>query len=65
MTLADDSMKCRCGLGLHREPLYDARGIFCCYTCDKCEKEKRAEFRPDIFTNPSYETDEPIESDDY
>jgi hypothetical protein len=35
--------------------LYDARGIFCTFVCDACEKRKRAQFRPEIFTNPSYD----------
>jgi hypothetical protein len=55
---------CLCGSGQERRELVDARGIFCCYICDKCEKEKRAEFRPDIFTDSNYWTDEPIEEDE-
>ncbi len=46
-----------------RSALYDARGIFCCYTCPTCEAEKRERFRPEIFDDPSYETCEAIEAD--
>jgi hypothetical protein len=40
--------------------LTDARGIFCAFICDACEADKRAEFRPDIFSNPDYPASEPI-----
>jgi len=53
---------CNCGSGLPTRALIDARGIFCCYVCDSCEEERRAKFRPEIFTS-LYETDEPIEED--
>jgi hypothetical protein len=46
-----------------RRELLDARGIFCCYVCDECEVEKRAGFRPDIFTDPNYPTDEPVDEE--
>jgi hypothetical protein len=55
---------CNCGSGLPRRELVDARGIFCAFVCDKCEKKKRAGFRPDIFTDSQYWTDEPVEEDD-
>ena len=55
---------CPCGSGEYRRELYDARGIFCTFICDQCEAEKkRAEFRADIFTDPNYWHDEPIEED--
>ena len=63
--MLDSCKPCPCGSGMFRLELYDARGIFCTYYCDKCEKEKRAQFRPDIFTNPNYECDEPIEPEEY
>ena len=56
---------CPCGSNEPRRELTDARGIFCTFVCDKCEKEKRGRFRPDIFTDSQYWTDEPVESDDY
>ena len=44
-----------------RFPMYDARGIFLTYACDNCEVEKRLRYRPDVFTDPNYEADEPID----
>jgi hypothetical protein len=38
-----------------KRTLRDARGIFANYICDDCEKEKRAEFRPEIFTDSNYD----------
>lgn len=52
-----------CGSGLPRHSLYDARGIFCTYICDKCEKEKRSKYRAEIFTDSNYETTEDVEDD--
>jgi hypothetical protein len=52
--------KCQCGSGLSRRDLSDARGIFCCYVCDSCEAEKRANYRPDIFADANYWHDEPL-----
>lgn len=54
---------CPCGSGQARRELVDARGIFCTFVCDACEARKRQGFRPDIFSNPSYDADEPIEED--
>lgn len=48
-----------------REALYDARGIFCCYVCEKCERVKRSRYRPEIFADSQYECDEAIEPEDY
>jgi hypothetical protein len=33
--------------------LLDAAGIYCGRVCDKCEAEKRAKFRPEIFDERS------------
>jgi hypothetical protein len=55
---------CPCGSGLPRRELVDARGIFCTFVCDRCEAEKKAHYRPDIFTDPNYETTEPVEEDE-
>jgi hypothetical protein len=52
---------CDCGSGLPRYDLNDTRGIFCGYVCAKCEKAKAAQFRPEIFSNPDYDHDEPID----
>lgn len=56
---------CPCGSGEPRRELVDARGIFCTFVCDKCEKQKRAKFRSDIFTDSQYWTDEPVEEEGY
>jgi hypothetical protein len=54
---------CRCGSGEPRYPLTDARGIFCTYVCVKCERQTRAGYRPEIFTDGTYWADEPIDDD--
>ena len=59
----DKDYSCPCGSGELREALHDARGIFCCYICSKCEKEIRAKYRPDILEDLNYVCDEPIEED--
>jgi len=55
--------ECPCGSTLTSWWLNDARGIPCCRVCDRCEEEKRARYRPEIFSAPQYECDEPIEPD--
>jgi len=55
--------KCPCGSDSPRYVLYDARGISCGYVCDKCETKKKSQYRPDIFTDSDYWTDEPIDED--
>lgn len=55
--------ECPCGSGKPREEIYDARGIFVAFVCDDCRASKLDTYRRDIFTNPSYWTDEPVESD--
>ena len=44
-----------------RFAISDARGIFCCYACPTCETSKRAKYRPEIFTDSNYWTDEAVE----
>lgn len=56
-------MSCACGSGLDKWAESDARGIFLCYVCEKCEEEKLGGFRPDVLTDPGYWADEPIEED--
>ena len=58
-------MLCNCGSGLSHSEDYDARGIPTGMSCPKCKQKKREKFRPEIFTNPSYSHDEPIEPEDY
>lgn len=55
---------CLCGSGLESEVLLDARGIYCCRVCPSCIREKKAQYRPAIFTDPSYDCDEQIEPDE-
>ncbi len=55
--------QCPCGSGEWPEAHHDARGIFLCYACDKCEAEKLSHYRPDVLTDPNYWADEPIEED--
>lgn len=44
-----------------RFAIYDARNIFVCFACKKCEREKRARYRAEIFTDSNYETTEDVE----
>lgn len=53
--------ECVCGSGLESWVLSDARGIYCARVCSQCEADKRGEFRPEIFSDPDYETDEAID----
>lgn len=54
---------CPCGSGLPCWNEHDARGIFLARVCTECEEERLSAFRPDVFTDSSYECDEPIEED--
>jgi hypothetical protein len=54
---------CWCGSGLERHAVRDARGIFLCYVCEKCRKEKLSKYRPDVLFDPDYWHDEPIDED--
>ena len=55
--------ECPCGSGEPAWPLVDARGIFCSYVCEECEQRVRAGYRPDIFEDSDYWSDEPIDED--
>ena len=46
---------------LYPKAEHDGYGIFMCYTCDKCRKDKISSFRSDIFSR--YDTDEQIDDD--
>ena len=52
---------CSCGSGLPRKEQLDGHGIFLCYTCPKCEKERMSGWRSDIHER--YEADEPIDEE--
>ena len=46
--------------------LKDGRGIYLCRACAKCEKEKLANYRPEILRPYTQaDVDEPIEPGDY
>lgn len=55
--------ECTCGSGEPPEAIHDARGIFVCYACDQCKREKLAGYRSDIFSDPDYWHDEPIDEE--
>ena len=52
---------CDCGSGEYPERHYDARGIYLTSSCDQCEDEKLGKYRPEVLTDPNYQTDEPID----
>ena len=56
---------CPCGSGLYKTPLMDAQNIFCCFVCDLCEEDKKARYRPEIFTGyDQSDVDGPIEPEE-
>lgn len=55
--------ECPCGSGEFPEAVHDARGIFVAYVCNRCEKERLKGYRDDIFADPGYWHDEPIDND--
>ena len=60
--LCPESRSCDCESGQPREAEYDAQGIFLCYVCPACRKEKLGKFRPEILTGYTQaDLDEPIE----
>lgn len=44
---------------------YDARGIPLGRVCDLCREARLAAYRPEVLTDPHYECDEPVESDEW
>lgn len=55
--------ECPCGSGEWPEAVHDARGIFVAFVCSECRAEKLKGYRPDIFTDGDYWTDEAIDAD--
>lgn len=55
--------ECPCGSGQWPDAHHDARGIFLCYACEKCEADKLSRYRPEVLTDSQYECDEQIEGD--
>jgi hypothetical protein len=58
-----DVKPCPCGSGKNSYWLSDARGIPLKRVCSDCVDAKMKTYRPEIFTNPEYWTDEPIEAE--
>jgi len=56
-----DVKPCPCGSGKDSRWLSDARGIPLKRTCPDCEQTVIAKYRPEIFTNPDYWTDEAVD----
>src|SRR5215467_7414449 len=54
---------CSCGSGEVAFWVSDARGIPLVKVCHECRDEKLSHYRPDVLSDPSYPTDEPIEED--
>ena len=54
---------CYCGSGKESRWEHDARGIPLCRVCDKCRKAKLGRYRPEVLSDPDYETEEPVEED--
>ena len=62
--LGREPRKCSCGSGQMAEEDFDARGISIGFSCPKCKQKNRAKYRQEIFNNPNYEADEPIEPEE-
>ena len=54
---------CSCGSEQRAHAEYDARGIFLCFACDDCRKEKLSHFRKAVLNDPFYDHIEPIDAD--
>jgi len=58
-----DGKPCPCGSGLMSRWVNDARGIPLARCCDRCRQRRLAEFRPEVLTDPGYETTEDVDAD--
>lgn len=47
-----DKKKCDCGSNLEPEPIYDLRGVFLFYACQKCKKNKKPASRYELLSRP-------------
>jgi hypothetical protein len=56
---------CRCGSGEPWWRLYDASAIYVARVCDVCKAAVKSKYRPEIFSDPNYETDEPKEPEEF
>ncbi len=67
----DQDNPCLSDEDYHRYELTDSMGISCGWCCDKCEKDLRSQYRPEIFGDSSgyrelmSEMGETIEPEDY
>lgn len=52
---------CTCGSEQRAYEEKDARGIFLCFACNQCRKEKLSQFRDDVLNDINYWHDEPID----
>lgn len=56
---------CPCGSGESSWWEYDGQGIPLCRVCDKCRREKLAQYRPEILVGYTQaDVDEPIEPEE-
>lgn len=55
---------CKCGSRRVSWILSDARGIYVGRVCVQCVWRVKAQYRPEIFTDPDYAHTEPIEEAD-
>jgi hypothetical protein len=51
-----DNRPCPCGSGLASHWESDARGIPLCRCCPDCKADKLKGYRPEVLTNPNYDT---------
>jgi hypothetical protein len=58
-----DKRPCPCGSGKMSSWLTDARGIPVKRVCDDCYEKVKAKYRPEIFTDSEYWTDEKVDED--
>ena len=54
---------CPCHSKKPSRELFDARGIYVARVCDECEPKVRKKYRTEIFTNPNYYAEEPIDDE--
>jgi hypothetical protein len=59
----DHGLEASEGLRSEGRDAYDARGIYLCKVCDKCEAYKLGKFRPEVLTSATYSHDEPIDEE--
>ena len=56
---------CQCDSGEPWWHLYDASAIYVARVCDVCVESVKARYRPEIFSDPGYETDEQKEPEEF